>query len=1063
MAHAYEKNGDLVFNGFEQGISPSPHKGIANLQNVNISTEMGEVMNSFVRTQDTMTNTSATGSLAFADSSHVSLSIANTNNLFKGTWITVTSSSNTGQLPNGTYYVPPSTGSNFQLANYYNAQNTVSTNPFSLLVVGGGGGGGTGAAGYTVGGGGGGGAVVTASPTIISGVSYAVTIGAGGAANTTGSSTSFSTITTAAGGGAGGHTGSINGGAGANGGGGGSSNGVAGTAGTGTFAGGTGFAGNGSNGAGGGGGGASAIGSNAPVIGTGGNGGAGISSSISGSAVTYGSGGGGGAGATGGTGGSGAGSGGTNTIGSAATANLGGGGGGGAGANAGGVGGSGVVIISALIGTVSNPTTCGGTHTTSGGYDIWTFTASGTWTPTVATVSVPSYLTGFTTGLTANFTMVATIGKPIASCTETYYASGVVYHRYYILDSNNLVWVYDDQNEVTYASTDNVGWFLPDYQTNWCTYASGIAVISGFLVAGTSTGLFAKSVALLGQTNAQTTTWVQIPDATFWAGAGTSISIPHFCYVGHQGNLYVTDGAYVANLQPISTISDSTGAESAQNVQSFDSWTAATQFTLTPSIISGTSVIPSDYSKGVPVVFFTNSGGSLPTYISANTIYYISYRLGTFNDLRVYPTSNVTPTSALTLSGSILSGATSATLSTAFTGVTGNYNTTFNNTNLDQRAVLYTNGSTAISWTTPLTGNAGTAITISNAIDIQTGANGTQYFNTFYPLSVNTESTSTTPLYYYQNQRLALPVFETAQCMAEIGNIVVIGCKSNTLYPWDQIQNLPANIISLPESNTVNIITVHQMGYVFTGNKGNIYLTDGNIASAVTTVPDYCAGVPGTPTSYIEPVFSWGGGMYLRGRVYFSILDQTSTKAGNCGGVWSFTPTQNLYIGQDVGIALRLENQSSYGTYNGVASVLIPKVNQNVIAPQYFSGWYSSVSNPLYGIDTTGTGTNVVSVGVIETDLAPTGTMLDKQTDSKIEYKVSSPLLSNETVTMNYRLNGTDAWTSCGTVITDTPLSGYFTANFQKGQWLQLQGILTPTTSTSSSFNRLVEIRVHQE
>ena len=82
--------------------------------------------------------------------------------------------------------------------------------------------------------------------------------------------------------------------------------------------------------------------------------------------------------------------------------------------------------------------------------------------------------------------------------------------------------------------------------------------------------------------------------------------------------------------------------------------------------------------------------------------------------------------------------------------------------------------------------------------------------------------------------------------------------------------------------------------------------------------------------------------MYLRGRVYFSILDQTSSKAGNCGGVWSFIPTQNLYIGQDTGIALRLENQNSYGDYDGCARILIPNEEQNAISPQYWSWWQDS-------------------------------------------------------------------------------------------------------------------------
>jgi hypothetical protein len=46
MSYRYEKStGDIVIDSYENGISPSPHKGLANLQNVNISTETGEATN----------------------------------------------------------------------------------------------------------------------------------------------------------------------------------------------------------------------------------------------------------------------------------------------------------------------------------------------------------------------------------------------------------------------------------------------------------------------------------------------------------------------------------------------------------------------------------------------------------------------------------------------------------------------------------------------------------------------------------------------------------------------------------------------------------------------------------------------------------------------------------------------------------------------------------------------------------------------------------------------------------------------------------------------------------
>jgi hypothetical protein len=243
-------------------------------------------------------------------------------------------------------------------------------------------GGGSGVGNY--GGGGGAGGLLASSATLTSGTAYTITVGAGGAAASTGTGNNgtnsiIAGIATATGGG-----GSSLGGAGSaggSGGGGGSGSGA------GTFSGGAATSGQGfAGGSGqtdavtyrsaGGGGGASAVGGNGNGSGNAGAGGAGASSSISGSAVTYAGGGGGGGtgtGGAGGTGGGGAGS--ASTTGTSGTANTGGGGGGGFGGFTSGAGGSGIVVI-AYLGSQRGT---GGTITSSGGYTIHTFTASGTY------------------------------------------------------------------------------------------------------------------------------------------------------------------------------------------------------------------------------------------------------------------------------------------------------------------------------------------------------------------------------------------------------------------------------------------------------------------------------------------------------------------------------------------------------------------------------------------------------------------------------------------------------------------------------------------------------------
>lgn len=718
MAYTIEKNGedrDIVISGFETGIAISPHKGIANIQNGNISTETGEIMASFGRIQSSMTSASATGTLTFIDSSHVTLSISGSNNKFKGTWITVSSSSHTGELANGTYFVLLSAGNNFVLSTTYN--------------------------------------------------------------------------------------------------------------------------------------------------------GSGIS--------------------------------------------------------------------------------------------------------------------GYTAGLTAVISLVRTVGQAVAYTTEQYFNSGTQYYRYYILDNQGLVWVYDTINDL-FPSDDEQYWFLPDTSiTYWGsdTAPSGLTVLNGNLFVFSGNKIWTKPTVKLG------TAYVQMTNALMMSSANSTN--PHFALTGHQGRAYYADGPFVGSLFP-----DTSLLTGVNNIQSYASYTTSTTTGTIAQLFSGTipstgaNVGATGFSR-IPAVFFPDIGGALPSALSVNTVYYIEY-------------------------------------STA--------NATF---------------------------QVFAALTGGSALDITSGKSGTQFYNTFWVIGTHAGAYGDTATMVFTPQRLGLPVFEVAQCLVEVGNNVLIGCRGSVVYPWNQVDATPSGLINLPESNVKILLNVNQMAYIFAGYKGNVYITDGSTASLVIKVPDYCAGIAGTPSSYIEPNFTWGGAAYIRGRVFFSLLDQTATKAGNCGGIWSFIPTQNLYIGQDTGLALSQENISSYGTYSGYATVLIPWFDQSVAkAPQYWSCWKSSITSPAYGFDQTAT--TPIGPVIIETDLIPVGTVLKKFTPKQIEYKLSSPLLS-ESVSISWRKNLTDAFTSAGSPIQPDgagSLASYFTSNLQGAQWMQLQITLTPVTSASGSFIRLSEVRI---
>lgn len=353
------------------------------------------------------------------------------------------------------------------------------------------------------------------------------------------------------------------------------------------------------------------------------------------------------------------------------------------------------------------------------------------------------------------------------------------------------------------------------------------------------------------------------------------------------------------------------------------------------------------------------------------------------------------------------------------------------------------------------------SLTVGGAALDLSGGSGNLYFNSYNPsftTNAVASDTNNVSTLVFNAQTGALPPGQITQSLVEIGSTIIVGCQSNILYPLNEQDFTYTNIINLPENNAIRMIAVNNMAYIFAGNKGNIYITNGSTATGVISVPDYCAGIAGTASTYIEPYFSWGGSEYIRGRIYFSIQDQTASKAGNCGGIWSFVPTHNLYIGQDIGLSLRMENTNSYGTLNGMTNVLVPNQNQAAIGVQYFGAWTSDANTPIYGIDGSGTFPNISAI--IETDVIPTGTMLEKDTFKQIEYKLSSPLLSGESVSMKWRQNATDAWSSFGTLNSDNALSGYYPVNFEKGQWLQIQVTLTPNGTSTFSGNRLSEIRL---
>lgn len=335
--------------------------------------------------------------------------------------------------------------------------------------------------------------------------------------------------------------------------------------------------------------------------------------------------------------------------------------------------------------------------------------------------------------------------------------------------------------------------------------------------------------------------------------------------------------------------------------------------------------------------------------------------------------------------------------------------------------------------------------------------------------------TDATTFNYTDANYLMAPT-DTATRLAMIpsgnGLSLVVGGQQNNLYIYPTYQSstasggAPTTLLWMPESNTQYLLPVNNYVLIFAGNKGNIYLTNGSSVVPLMTVPDYIVGsatYPTTPNYVQDPYFIWGGAMYLRGRVFFSIKDGNASHTGNCGGVWSFVPSFSAFTQQDVGLALRMEGSSAAlsGTstqYDGYAPVIFAGNElsaQQADGPQYIAAWSQSVNS----IDFSGINPVTNGTSVIETDAIPLGTFLEKKTWSQFEIKFSAPLVAGESIAVYYRTSLEGAWASAGAVSYEpTSYSALVNGfNFQAVQLVQFQIQMT-STATNPSWVRIKEM-----
>lgn len=296
------------------------------------------------------------------------------------------------------------------------------------------------------------------------------------------------------------------------------------------------------------------------------------------------------------------------------------------------------------------------------------------------------------------------------------------------------------------------------------------------------------------------------------------------------------------------------------------------------------------------------------------------------------------------------------------------------------------------------------------------------------------------------DQTALLPTTDTAQCLTFLGTNILIGGKNNIIYPWNRFSTNFSYPILLPEYNVKMMVTVNTNTFIFVGNRGRIYYTNGSQAELYKKIPDHISGT-------VEPYFTWGGACSNKNQLYFSLLAYSNSGSllTSYGGVWAIDLDTK---------AIRLSNKLSYDTYGGYATTIIPNFNTNPAGVGLIIGWYQSGSTQ--GIDSTSSSPYTGSQADIDTDLIPIGTFNRPKDFTKIEYKLTRPLVSGESVVVKTRLIFNTSDTGFTTALTDSTVgnySGVGDINFKNAQWVQFQIVLNSTAS-SPSFVRLKQLRI---
>ncbi len=251
--------------------------------------------------------------------------------------------------------------------------------------------------------------------------------------------------------------------------------------------------------------------------------------------------------------------------------------------------------------------------------------------------------------------------------------------------------------------------------------------------------------------------------------------------------------------------------------------------------------------------------------------------------------------------------------------------------------------------------------------------------------------------YTYTKEALNIPTNYGIVKLTELGRFLMVLANNDNgngrMFPWDIANSASSfeNPVSFGDEEIKTAITVNNMVYVFTGNEGNIYKTDGVNVQWLAKLPEHLTGADSNKTSVIKP----NAITHKGDRIFFGT---SSGNSDEIAVVWSFNTVTNAIVEEHI---------VSTGSSTDILDVRCLMFNDDVLK----IGW-KDATNTEQGVDNISTTKRQAEsddyLGYIISPFYSLGSKLSKSV-WRPEIRMAKPL-SSDTISLFYRTAENGAW-----------------------------------------------------